>query len=244
MRFDFWHGSDDQPLHGKPLATRFRRILIAGLLILTPVALAAFVLVKLFQFLDGIFAPIIRRAVGLQIPGLGLVLTLLVVLMLGWLSTNVVGRRLLHAIEGLICRIPVARSVYSATKGVLQVLSHDQREAFKRVVLVEYPKADSFVVAFVTGGAQWPSLGERTSDLVMVFVPTTPNPTSGFLLLVPRENTIELPFSVEAGIRLVISGGLLLPPLAPAPAALKLASADDLEAASAVPAATPAATDD
>ena len=195
---------------------RLRRIALTGLVILAPVALTVFILTKTFEFMDGIFAPVIDRAIGgylpdFHIPGLGFLLTVLVVMLLGWLSTNVVGRSLINATERLICRIPVAKSVYSATKGILEALSFDQREAFKRVVLVEYPKENIYALAFVTGGAQWPSIHPNTSDLLLVFLPTTPNPTSGLLLLVPKSEAIDLPISVEQGVRMVISGGILLP---------------------------------
>ncbi len=194
---------------------RLRRIALAGLVILAPVALTIFVLKKLFEFMDGIFAPFIHRTLGLypdvHIPGLGFLLTILVVLALGWLSTNVVGRSLIQVAERLICRVPVAKSIYGATKGVLEAVSFDQAEAFKRVVLIEYPKENIFALAFVTGEAQWPSIHSDTSDLLLVFLPTTPNPTSGFLLLVPKSEAIDVPFSVEEGVRMVISGGILLP---------------------------------
>ena len=206
--------------HSKPRAgTRFKRILLTGLVILVPVTLTVYILKQIFDFMDGIFAPVIDKAIGaylpgIRIPGLGLLLTLLVVLLLGWLSTNVVGRRLIQGAESLICRIPVAKSIYSATKGVLEAVSFDQGEAFQRVVLIEYPKENIFALAFVTKSARWPHLHPKTADLVLVFVPTTPNPTSGFLLLVPRTETIPMPMTVEEGIRMVISGGLLLPDLA------------------------------
>lgn len=193
---------------------RFKKTVLAGLLILVPLALTVVVLRELFQLLDGIFAPLVNRVLAtvlerdeLHIPGLGLLLTVIVVLLLGWLSRS----RLVHAMEGLIQRIPVAKSIYGSTKGILEIISRDQTEAFKRVVLIEYPKKDIFAIAFVTAGARWGEIDDRMDDLLLVFLPTTPNPTSGFLLLVPREETIELPISVEEGVRMVISGGILLP---------------------------------
>jgi uncharacterized membrane protein len=114
-----------------------------------------------------------------------------------------------------VLRLPIARSIYGATKGILDAVSQDQTETFKRVVLIEYPKKDLFALAFVTGGARWGQINERLNDLLLVFVPTTPNPTSGFLLLVPRTEAIDLPIPVEEGIRMVISGGILLPPISP-----------------------------
>ncbi len=195
---------------------RFQRSILAGLVILVPVALTLFILKKIFDFMDGIFAPVIDRAIGnympdLHIPGLGFLLTVSLVLLLGWLSTNVVGRSMIQGIERLICRIPVAKSIYSATKGILEAVSLNQAEAFKRVVLIEYPKQNIFALAFVTGWADWPQVDPRTRDMLLVFLPTTPNPTSGFLLLVPKKEAIPLPIPVEEGVRMVISGGILVP---------------------------------
>jgi uncharacterized membrane protein len=200
-----------------PWRAKFRRLLVTGLLILAPVALTVFVLVQLFRWMDGIFAPLVDGILAatferpVHIPGLGLLLTFLVVLLLGWLSTRVAGRRLLRSMEGVIRRIPIAKSVYGATKGILEAVSADQADAFKRVVLVEYPKANLFAIGFVTTGARWGAVDERLADLLLVFVPTTPNPTSGFLLMVPRREAIDVPITVEEGIRMVISGGLLMP---------------------------------
>lgn len=193
-------------------------MLITGLVILVPVTLTIYILKQIFDFMDGMFSPLVDRALqpyfpGAHVPGLGFLLTLLVVLILGWLSTNVVGRRLIQAGEGVIGRIPVAKSIYSATKGVLEAISFDQSDAFKRVVLIEYPKDDVFAVGFVTTSAKWPGLDKRTEDILLIFVPTTPNPTSGFLLLVPRSQALDLPISVEDGIRMVISGGIVQPDL-------------------------------
>jgi uncharacterized membrane protein len=198
--------------------TRLRNLLFAGLLILAPVYLTIYVLVLLFRFMDGIFAPLIDRTLAtflgertLHIPGLGIVLTLVVVLFLGWLSRQVVGQRILHGIENLIRRIPIAKSVYGATKGVLEAVSRDQADAFKRVVLIEYPRKGIYGIAFVTGSAaQWGSDPE-VEEMVPVFVPTTPNPTSGYLLLVPQREILECPMTIEEGIRMVVSGGILQP---------------------------------
>ena len=199
-----------------PLRTRLRRMFLTGIVILVPVALSAYVLLQLFRWMDGIFAPRIQAWIdpyipGFYIPGLGLILTLAVVLLLGWLSSNYVGRRIVAGVERLIARIPVGGAVYLATKGVMEALARDKSDAFKRVVLIEYPRKDMFALAFVTGSSRWPQIHERTSDFVMVFLPTTPNPTSGYLLLVPRDQTIDLPMSIEEGVRMVISGGILLP---------------------------------
>lgn len=202
---------------GVPLRTRLKRIFFTGVVILVPLALSGYVLLQLFRLMDGIFAPRIQAWIdpyvpGFYIPGLGLILTLLVVLLLGWLSSNLVGRRIVARFERLIAQVPIGGSIYAATKGVMEALARDQSDAFKRVVLIEYPHKDMFALAFVTGSSKWPDIHPRTADIVMVFLPTTPNPTSGYLLLVPRDKTVDLPITIEEGVRMVISGGILLPP--------------------------------
>lgn len=206
-------------LHHHTWRTRLKRLLFGGLLILAPAYLTVYVLLLLFRFMDGIFAPLIDKTLstlleepGMHIPGLGILLTLLVILFLGWLSTGVVGRRIIENVESFIRRVPIAKSVYAATKGILEALSRDQADAFKRVVLVEYPRRGIYGIAFVTGGgARWG--GPVDAELIPVFVPTTPNPTSGYLLLVPQRELIECPMTIEEGIRMVVSGGILQPEL-------------------------------
>lgn len=198
--------------------SRLRTLLIGGLLILAPAYLTVYVLIVLFRFMDGIFAPLIDRTLslalerpGTHVPGLGILLTLLVILFLGWLSTGVVGRRIIDSVEAFIRRIPVAKSVYGATKGVLEAVSRDQADAFKRVVLVEYPRLGTYGIGFVTGnGARW-ARDPQAEELIPVFVPTTPNPTSGYLLLVPQRELIDCPISIEEGVRMIVSGGILQP---------------------------------
>ncbi len=221
MLLRYWQVSSVSPLSNPhPWRHRLRNVLLAGLLILAPVYLTAYVLVLLFRLMDGIFAPLIDRALGtfigergIHIPGLGILLTLTVVLFLGWLSRRVVGRRILASVEGFIRRIPIARSVYGATKGVLEAVSRDQADAFKRVVLVEYPRRGLYGIGFVTGtSGRWAGADPRLDEeLIPVFVPTTPNPTSGFLLLVPPGEIIDCLMTVEEGIRMVVSGGILQP---------------------------------
>jgi uncharacterized membrane protein len=194
---------------------RLQRLLLAGLVVLAPVALTAFVLYQLFVLMDGIFAPLIVQVVGTHVPGVGLLLTLLVVLSLGWLSSKVLGRKLIRLGERLLYRIPVGSSIYTATKSVLEVLARRQADAFRRVVLIEYPRRGCYSLAFVTATAHWASIRPDLADARTVFLPTTPNPTSGYLLVLPRDQIVDLPFSVEEGVRMVISGGILGPEVDP-----------------------------
>ena len=204
--------------HPHPLRSRLRTLLLGGLLILAPAYLTVYVLLLLFRFMDGIFAPLIDKTLstfleepGIHIPGLGIVLTLSVILFLGWLSTRVLGRRIIDGVEAFIRRIPVAKSVYGATKGVLEAVSRDQADAFKRVVLIEYPRRGMYGIGFVTGSPTSWAPAPHDEEMVPVFVPTTPNPTSGFLLLVPPREIIECPMTIEEGVRMVVSGGILPP---------------------------------
>jgi len=211
--------ADPHPLHPHPWRSRLRTLLIGGLLILAPAYLTVYVLLLLFRFMDGIFAPLIDKTLstlfekpGIHIPGLGILLTLLVILFLGWLSTGVVGRRMIENVEAFIRRIPVAKSIYGATKGVLEMVSREQADAFKRVVLVEYPRRGMYGIGFVTGnGARWGAGPLEGQELIPVFIPTTPNPTSGFLLLVLPQEVFDCPVTIEEGIRMVVSGGILQP---------------------------------
>ncbi|MGH9381552.1 MAG: DUF502 domain-containing protein [Thermoanaerobaculia bacterium] len=232
------------PPRAVPRRTLLKRFFLTGLVILVPVTLTLFILRAIFNYMDGIFAPVVNRFVQLwfpidHVPGLGLVMTLLVVLLLGWLSTRVAGRRLIRAMEAALGRVPIAGSVYGAAKGVLEAISAEKGEAFKRVVLVEYPKSNVFAIAFVTGSARWPRVDERLEDALLVFLPTTPNPTSGFLLLVPRSEAIPLPIPVEEGIRMVISGGVLTPPLVDELIAVASTTEAETRSGSASPGASP-----
>ena len=194
-----------------PRAQRVRRTFFAGLLLLVPAALTVAVLVWIFRSLDGFLGPSIAELSGRQIPGVGLIATVIVVFALGLVSRNVLGLRLVTAVERLVQRIPVARSLYASSKGVLATLADRPADAFKRVVLFEYPRRGIWSVGFVTGSITRRSESSPSGDLLTIFVPTAPIPTSGYLVLMPREETTDLRISVEEGVRLVISGGILRP---------------------------------
>ena len=193
------------------VAVRIRRILLAGIVVLGPAALTVAVLVWLFRSLDGLLAPAMAQLTGRQIPGLGLLATVGIVFVLGLISRNVLGRRLVAAAERIVSRVPVARFLYGSTKEVVSRLADKPADAFERVVLFEYPRRGLWSVGFVTGSATRLVDATATEVVLTVFLPTSPNPTSGFLLLVPQSETKELPITVEQGIRLVISGGIVRP---------------------------------
>ncbi len=188
-----------------------RNFFLAGLLVLLPVLATWTVISWLFRLLDGLTGRWIVLAFGRPVPGLGLAVTLLVILLVGFVATNYVGRRMIALGEALIARTPLVRGVYQTVKQIVDAFARQDQAAFKRVALIEYPRRGMWSLAFVTGrvgGEIAARLGR--DDLVSVFLPTTPNPTSGFLLLVPREEVAHLDMPVEEGLKLVISGGMVL----------------------------------
>jgi uncharacterized membrane protein len=148
---------------------------------------------------------------GFAIPGLGLVLTLLVVLITGLLATNFIGRSLVSFWEALLERIPVVRSIYSAAKKFVEIVFSDSGQSFKKVLLIEYPRKGIYSLAFQTAT----SLGEvqeRTGEpVVCTFVPTTPNPTSGYIIIVPKKDIIELDMEIDEAFKMIVSLGVVVP---------------------------------
>ncbi|HHY92469.1 MAG TPA: DUF502 domain-containing protein [Firmicutes bacterium] len=184
---------------------RLRTYFFTGLIIVLPFLLTLYFLWMVFGFVDGLIGPLLELILGRRMPGVGFVLTLGLILGAGVLATNYLGRRLLSWGERLFTRLPLVRSVYQTLKQVVQALLSDQEKAFRQVVLVEYPRKGVYSLAFLTGSA------EAESGMVAAFVPTTPNPTSGFLLFVPEEEVKFLDMSVEDGLKLVVSGGVIAP---------------------------------
>ncbi|MDK2855808.1 MAG: hypothetical protein PWQ86_1021 [Bacillota bacterium] len=185
---------------------RLRTYFFTGLIIVLPFLLTLYFLWLVFGFVDGLIGPVLELVLGHKIPGVGLVLTVGLILGTGVLATNYLGRRLLGWGERLFIRLPLVRSVYQTLKQVVQAVFSEKQKAFQQVVLVEYPRKGVYSLAFLTGNK------EEAGEMVTAFVPTTPNPTSGFLLLVPKEEVKYLNMSVEDGFKLIVSGGVIVPP--------------------------------
>jgi uncharacterized membrane protein len=195
---------------------RLRRYLVAGLLVWLPLGITYFLL----RFLVGLMDRTLRYVpeqyrpeawLGVPIPGLGVILTIIVLLVTGLLAANIVGRSVVGGWESLMERIPVVRSIYSAAKNFAEIVFSDSGNAFKKVLLVEYPRKGIYSLTFQTATDVGEIQGRSGEDVVCCFVPTTPNPTSGFIIIVPKKDTIELDMEVDEAVKLIMSLGVVVP---------------------------------
>lgn len=192
-------------------ARRLRRYLIVGLIVIAPVGITVWVLVGVFRFLDAILGEPLQAALGRSIPGLGLLLLFAFVLLIGWLAHRTAGRQVLHWWNLALVRFPLTGRIYNALSQIVQGMIGEQRRLFRRTVLIPYPTDGVWALAFVTSEdapvmSRW--VGE---PCVNVFLPTTPNPTTGFVMIVPRSRVIETDISVEDAMKFIFSGGAVSP---------------------------------
>src|SRR4051794_18391284 len=193
-----------------------KRYFITGLFILGPFGITAWALKFLIGTMDQSLLLLPSRFqtenwVGFHIPGVGTILTLLVVFLTGVATTNIIGQRLVIFWEGVLWRIPVVKSIYYGVKQVSDTLFSSQGEAFRKALLVQYPREGSWTIAFMTGYPGGDVVNHLDGEYVSVYVPTTPNPTSGFFLMMPKSDVIELDMSVDAALKYIISMGVVAP---------------------------------
>ncbi|MFA7667138.1 MAG: DUF502 domain-containing protein [Burkholderiaceae bacterium] len=193
-----------------------RKYFVTGLLIWVPLVITIWVLNLIvttmdqsLQLLPEQWHP--RLYLGTQVPGMGVLLTFAVVLVTGLLARNFIGERLIGYWEGLLGRIPIVRSIYSSVKQVSDTILSPNGQAFRRALLVQYPRTGVWTIGFQTGSPAEEVRRHVATDMVSVYVPTTPNPTSGFFLMVPRAETIELNMSVDEALKYVVSMGVVAP---------------------------------
>lgn len=184
----------------------FKKYFITGMLVIIPVWATYYVLSALLTVIDGMLGDLPERYIGFTFPGMGVITLLLLILLVGILSANFIGRRFVKFGDSLVQRVPFARWVYSTVKKVIETFS--LKQSFRSVVLVEYPRKGSYSVGFVTGEVPGETLG-RSGAYQSVFVPTTPNPTSGFLIILPADEITQLDIPVEQGMQYIISVGFL-----------------------------------
>ncbi|MEQ9606704.1 MAG: DUF502 domain-containing protein [Kiloniellaceae bacterium] len=198
--------------------TRLRNYFFAGILVTAPIAITVWLAWEFVAFVDGRVTPYIpaqwnpETYLPFSIPGLGVVIVVFGLIMIGFLTAGFVGRSLVAASERLLARMPVIRSLYSAVKQIFETVLKEQSRAFREVILFEYPRKNCWALGFITGPAEGGIQELTPDDTVNVFLPTTPNPTSGFLLFLPRRETQILSMTVEEGIKMVVSGGIVTPP--------------------------------
>jgi uncharacterized membrane protein len=193
-----------------------RRYLVAGLLVWLPLVATFFVIRLLVQWMDHslLLLPEDYRPeslLGFAIPGLGVALSLLILLITGLVAANLFGRKLVGLWEMVVSRIPLVRSVYSAVKQLVETILSGNGQSFRKVLLVEFPRRGIWTLAFQTGTEQGEAQQKTGRDVVNIYIPTTPNPTGGYFVMVPREDVRELEMSVDEGLKMLLSMGAVVP---------------------------------
>lgn len=199
-------------------SARLRAYFFAGILITAPISITFYLAWLFITFVDARVTPLIpdrfnpETYLPFALPGLGLVVIVVGLTLIGMVTAGFVGKLLIRFYDGLLARMPIVRSIYSAIKQIIETVLAHQSTAFRQAVLVEYPRRGVWAIGFLTGSTRG-EVQQHTSDEVLnVFLPTTPNPTSGFLLFIPRQDTIVLDMTVEEALKMVVSGGIVTPP--------------------------------
>ena len=201
------------------LNRRIRNIFLAGLLVALPISLTIFILSFLFNSLDTL-SPVFTHWLillgaplpkGYQIPFLGVVMTFVIIFLVGAVTTNIFGKKLLHLWEEIIENIPFVRRIYKGTKQVVSSFATMDTKSFTKVILIEFPRKGAHAIGFVTGKTRGEIKHITSDNHLKIFVPTTPNPTSGFIIFAEPTEFIELDMSIEEGIKFVVSGGIVSP---------------------------------
>jgi uncharacterized membrane protein len=196
---------------------RFRRYFLAGILVTSPILITVYVTWIIITFIDTQVAGLLPESLDFtkklphQIPGLGLIISIIVITFIGAITPGFLGRTLLKVGERILDNTPVVRSIYSAIKQIMETVMSTNSESFREVVLVEYPRKGIWVIGFVTGETKGEVQTLNKDTLINVFIPTTPNPTSGFLLFLPKKDLIYMNMKVEDAVKMVISGGIVTP---------------------------------
>lgn len=194
----------------KGLRAALKRYFLTGLLVITPIWGTILILKTVFSWVDGILGPAMSTWVipGYYVTGLGILTLFLLILMTGLLAATFIGGRIVKWWEDVLHRVPVVRGIYATIKSMMDIISFTERGAYKRVVLIEFPMEGHYCFAFVTGVMKGEVQEVSEDPLVNVYVPTSPNPTSGYFLLVPERDVVPLDITVEEAMKLIVSGGL------------------------------------
>lgn len=205
------------------LRQKLQNIFLAGLLVTVPTMISFFLLKFLVNYIDNVSTPIVKRLFHTNIPGIGFSVTILIVLTIGFLGTNILGKKLVSIGERLLSRIPLVRNIYASAKQILETVAFAAEKPFQQVVLVPYPREDVYAIGLVTrkvpqqisaNTSLLPSLHENEPDgeqIFNVFIPSTPNFTSGLLVMFPHRDIIPLSMTIEEGFTYLMTGGILTP---------------------------------
>lgn len=197
---------------------KLRTYFLAGILVTAPISITIYLTWGFLNFLDAKITPLIPVAYNpntylpFSMPGLGLIISIVFFIVIGFLARNFFGRLLVRVSEYVVERLPVISNLYGAIKQIFETVMASQSDAFKEVVMFEYPRKGLWVMGFVTGRTKGEVQSLTNKETVNVFLPTTPNPTSGFLLFVPKRDLTYMEMSVEDGIKMIVSGGIITPP--------------------------------
>lgn len=194
----------------------FKSYFITGLLVVVPLYITVYVLSLIINFMDSVFVllPVALRPdtyLPFHIPGLGIIVTLFCVFLVGVLTTNFLGKKILEIAERLMSKVPVVRMVYSSTKQFMEMFFPDGTEGFRKVVLVEFPRVGIWSLGFVTGRTGGDVRRKAGEGTLSVFLPTTPNPTSGYYFIVPEKDCVPINISIEDAFKIIITAGMVMP---------------------------------
>lgn len=216
---------DEHTKGSMSLGPRLRGYFLAGIVVTAPISITIYLTWVFLTFVDNNVSKVIPKewmgdmkfTIGemtiTAVPGLGIIGALLFFIFIGWFTTNFMGRLFIRLAEYVLDRMPVIRSLYGAIKQIFETIMASRSQAFREVVMLQYPRKGVYSIGFVTGRSKGEIQAATKNETINVFVPTTPNPTSGYLLFVPKKELIYLKMSVEEGVKLVISGGIITPPL-------------------------------
>ncbi|MEC3862117.1 DUF502 domain-containing protein [Mesobacterium sp. TK19101] len=210
----------DQEPRKPGIFSSLRSSFLTGLVVIMPVGLTIWLIWTMFGWVDGFVLPLVparfnpEQYIGINLRGVGVIFFLVFTIVVGWIAKGLIGRSLIRFAESLVERTPVVRSIYSGIKQIAETVFAQSERTFEKACLIQYPRKGIWAIGFVSTLAKGEvaQRADTTGDLVSVFVPTTPNPTSGFLLFFPREDIVELEMTIEEAAKLVISAGLVYPP--------------------------------
>lgn len=209
---------DDQVNGGRTLGQKLRGYFLAGILVAAPITITIYLTYIFLNFIDSTVAKVLPQESydgvygGTTIPGLGLIIAVVFFIFIGWFATNFFGKLFIRASEFIVNRMPIIRTLYNATKQIFETVMASKSQAFREPVMLEYPRKGVWSIGFVTGRTEGEVQRITSEETINVFVPTTPNPTSGYLLFVPKKELKFLDMSVEEAIKLVVSAGIITPP--------------------------------